>query len=168
MSHSHKCTTCHAMCHPIPNASKNVKFRLSRNPTKFDGVTRYLEKYSTVKSVLSYEIKKISRFQLKLPFFRKIEFFPSFTMAFQLGTKKYLDGITLHVNLLLENPLAPYGFYPFGWVNQSPYLVFIHGIHFDFMATSHLLNSELFIYSSSVVGSSSSMSNTSFCSLMRN
>ena len=25
-----------AMCHPTPDASKNVKFLLSRNPTKFD------------------------------------------------------------------------------------------------------------------------------------
>ena len=55
VSHSHKCTTWlmpfftplgsmwhphdHAMCHSTPDASKNVKFRLSRNPMKFDGVT---------------------------------------------------------------------------------------------------------------------------------
>ena len=32
----------HSMCHSIPGASKNVKFRLSRNPTKFDWVTRFM------------------------------------------------------------------------------------------------------------------------------
>ena len=69
MSHSHKCTTCHVMCHPIPDASKNVKFWLSRNPTKFDRVTRFRETNSKVKSVSSSEILKISGFQLKLPFY---------------------------------------------------------------------------------------------------
>ena len=39
VSHSHKCTTCHATFHPTPDASKNMKFRLSRNLTKFDRVT---------------------------------------------------------------------------------------------------------------------------------
>ena len=56
MSHSHKCTTCHAMCHPTPDVSKNVKFRLSRNPTKFDWLTRFRETNSTVKSVSSSNI----------------------------------------------------------------------------------------------------------------
>ena len=56
VSYSHKCTTCHAMCHPTFDASNNVKFRLSRNSTKFDGVTRFCERNLTVKSVLSYKI----------------------------------------------------------------------------------------------------------------
>ena len=36
VSHSHKCTTYHAMLTPTPDASKNMKFRQSRNPMKFD------------------------------------------------------------------------------------------------------------------------------------
>ena len=56
VSHSHKCTTCHDMCHPTPDASKNVKFRLSQNPTKFDGLTRFYEINSMVKSISSTEI----------------------------------------------------------------------------------------------------------------
>ena len=56
VSHSHKCTTCHAMCHPTLNASKNVKFRLSWNLMKFDEVTRFCETNSTVKSVSPSEI----------------------------------------------------------------------------------------------------------------
>ena len=35
---------------------EKVKFRLSRNPTKFDGVTKFHETNSTVKSVSSFEI----------------------------------------------------------------------------------------------------------------
>ena len=50
---SYKCTICHAMCHPTPDASKNMKFRLSQNLTKFDGVTRFHETNSKVKSVSS-------------------------------------------------------------------------------------------------------------------
>ena len=45
-----------AMRHPTPYASKNVQFRLSRNPMKFDMVARFLEMISTVKSVASSEI----------------------------------------------------------------------------------------------------------------
>ena len=56
VSHSYKCTTCHAMCHPAPDVSKNVKFRLSRNPIKFDGVTRFRETNSTGKSISSSKI----------------------------------------------------------------------------------------------------------------
>ena len=56
VSHSHKCTTCHAMCHSTPDTSKNVKFRLSRNSTKFDSITRFCKTNSTVKSVSSSEI----------------------------------------------------------------------------------------------------------------
>ena len=41
----------HAMCHSTAGVSKNVKFRLSRNPTKFDGATRFCETKSTMKSV---------------------------------------------------------------------------------------------------------------------
>ena len=69
VSHSHKCTTCHAIYHPTPDALKNIKFLLSRNPTKFDGITRFCEKNSTVNSVSSSEIYKISGFQSKLSFY---------------------------------------------------------------------------------------------------
>ena len=56
VSYSHKCTTCHSMCHPTLNASKNVKFRLSWNPMKFDRLTRFHETNSRVKSVSSSKI----------------------------------------------------------------------------------------------------------------
>ena len=56
VSHSHKCTTYHAMCHLTPDASKNVKFQLSRNPMKFNKLTRFREKNSTVKSIRSSKI----------------------------------------------------------------------------------------------------------------
>ena len=46
----------HAMCHPTPDTSKNVKFQLSRKWTKFDRVTRFRKTNSTVKLVLSSEI----------------------------------------------------------------------------------------------------------------
>ena len=62
-------------------ASKNVKFRLSRNLTKFDGVSRFRETIPTVKSVLSSEIYKNSIFSIEitvLSFFRKIECFHGF------------------------------------------------------------------------------------------
>ena len=39
-----------------PGASKNVKFRLSRNSTKFDMVARFRETIIMVKSVSSSEI----------------------------------------------------------------------------------------------------------------
>ena len=61
------------MCHPTPDASKNMKFRLSENPTKFDEVTIFHETNSTVKSVLSSEIYKIFGFQPKLPFYHFLE-----------------------------------------------------------------------------------------------
>ena len=46
----------HPMCHPTVGTSKNVKFRLSRNSTKFDLVNRFRETNSIVKSVSSSEI----------------------------------------------------------------------------------------------------------------
>ena len=52
----------HAKCHSTPRASKSVKFRLSRNPTKLHKVARFCEMVPKVKSVLSSEISKISRF----------------------------------------------------------------------------------------------------------
>ena len=63
VSYSHKYTTCHIMC-PSPKVScpispvvlKNVKFRLSQNPIKFDKVIRFRETNSTVKSVSSSTI----------------------------------------------------------------------------------------------------------------
>ena len=39
-----------------PGASKNVKFRLSRNSTNFDVIARFCETIPTVKSVSSFEI----------------------------------------------------------------------------------------------------------------
>ena len=54
--------------------SKNAKFPLSWNSTKLDGVTRFCETIPNVKSVLSSEIYKISRFSTEiivLSFFRK-------------------------------------------------------------------------------------------------
>ena len=62
-------TPCHTTClsyhvhfsqviiwYLTPGASKDVKFRLSRNSTKFDVVARFREMIPTVKSVLSSEI----------------------------------------------------------------------------------------------------------------
>ena len=46
----------HAIGHPIPHASKNVKSRPPRNPTKFDVVAKFRETNSTEKSVLSSEV----------------------------------------------------------------------------------------------------------------
>ena len=45
-----------AMCHPTPQASKNVKSRPPRNPMKFDMVAKFHETISTEKSVSSSEI----------------------------------------------------------------------------------------------------------------
>ena len=68
----HVSSTWLAMCRPTPVASKYVKFRLSRNPTKFDWVARFCEMIPTVQSVLSSEIYKNPNFFLdysdKLPF----------------------------------------------------------------------------------------------------
>ena len=56
-------------CHPTPGASKNVKFRLSQNPIKFYGITRFHKTNTTVESVSSSEIYKIFGFQSKLLFY---------------------------------------------------------------------------------------------------
>ena len=63
--------------HPTPGASKNVKFRLSWNSTKFDVVARFHETIPTVKSVSSSNIYKNIGFLPKLPFcpFPKIGIF---------------------------------------------------------------------------------------------
>ena len=66
----------HAKCHTTPHTSKNVKFRLSRNPTKFDIVVKFRETIPTVTSVSSSEIYQFSRFSQSskitiLPFFEK-------------------------------------------------------------------------------------------------
>ena len=45
-----------AMYHPTPDVSTNMKFRPSRNSTKFNWVTRFPETNSTMKSVSSSEI----------------------------------------------------------------------------------------------------------------
>ena len=44
------------ICHPTSYASKNVKSRPPRNPTKFEMVTKFRETISTKKSVSSSEI----------------------------------------------------------------------------------------------------------------
>ena len=67
----------HATCHLTPYASKNVKFKLSWNATKFDVVSRFCETISMVKFVSSSEIYKNFGFLTRitvLPFLRKIEF----------------------------------------------------------------------------------------------
>ena len=61
--------------------SKNVKFRLSLNTTKFDGVARFRETIPTVKSVLSFEIEINFDSQPKLsfyPFSENLNFFFGF------------------------------------------------------------------------------------------
>ena len=57
------------MRHPTLDISKNAKFRLSQNLTKSYRVTRFRKKNSMAKSILTYEIYKISGFQPKLPFY---------------------------------------------------------------------------------------------------
>ena len=72
------------MSHVTFIASKNVKFRLSRNLTKFNAVTRLHENIPTVKSVSSSEIYKNTRFFAEitiLPFFRKCKIFSGFTVV---------------------------------------------------------------------------------------
>ena len=62
---------------PTPRALKNVKFRLSRNSTKFDVVARFHETIPTVKSVLSSGDLEKFGFLPKwtiLPFFQKLDF----------------------------------------------------------------------------------------------
>ena len=50
------------MCHPTLVASKNVKFRLSRNSKKFIQATKFHKTNPTVRSVSSSEIYKTSMF----------------------------------------------------------------------------------------------------------
>ena len=68
----------HAMCYPTLGVLKNVKFRLSQNPTKFDGVTRFREMNSTVKSVCHPKSTKFPAFHRNYGFtrffFKKIDF----------------------------------------------------------------------------------------------
>ena len=66
--------------------SKNVKFRLFRNSTKFDVVAKFRERISMVKSVCHPRSKKFLGFSLYyfdkitvLLFFRKNEIFSGFT-----------------------------------------------------------------------------------------
>ena len=67
---------------------------MSLNLTKFDGVTRFFERNSIVKSVFSSKIYKITI----LPFFRKIEFFFRFY--------RLLDGCGLYVvNIIIHDLL---------------------------------------------------------------
>ena len=83
------------MSHVTLVASKNVKFRLSQNLTKFDAVTRLHENIPTVKSVSSFEIYKNSRLLAEitiLPYFRKLKF------------SRVLHGQSSEVNLLGNSP----------------------------------------------------------------
>ena len=75
-----------AQCEPLNScqvsfttldASKNVKFRLSWNSTKFNVVARFRKMLSTVKSISSYQIYKIFGFLTEiivLPFLIKFDF----------------------------------------------------------------------------------------------
>ena len=81
---------CHITClsktvlwHPTLGASKNVKFRLSQNSTKFDVLARFRETIPTAKSVSSSEIYKIFLFLPKLqfcPFSENLNFLGSYTI----------------------------------------------------------------------------------------
>ena len=78
-----KCAKCPALRSLL---RKTCKFRLSRNSTKFDMVTRFRETIPTVKSVSSSEIYKNFGFFIEitiLPFFRKSGFSWGFTMSFE-------------------------------------------------------------------------------------
>ena len=48
--------------HSTPGASKNVKFRMSRNSTKFDVVAKFREVIPTVKSV--FIIRDLEKFRV--------------------------------------------------------------------------------------------------------
>ena len=79
------------MCHPKPDASKKVKFSLSRNSTKFDWVIRFREMIPTVQSVSLSAIYTIYMFPIEitvLPFFEKIEFLSSFTIIIIIAKKE--------------------------------------------------------------------------------
>ena len=63
--------------HPTCGVLKNVKFRLSRNSTKFDMVARFRETNPTVKSICHPRSRKILDFYRKYHFaiFKKIGIF---------------------------------------------------------------------------------------------
>ena len=66
------------------DALKNVKFRLSRNSTKFDVIARFRETIPTMKPVSSSEIKKFnSDFDRNYHFtlLSKIRIFRDFTFS---------------------------------------------------------------------------------------
>ena len=72
---------CHIIClsqavilHPTHGASKDVKFRLSRNSTKFDVVARFRETIPMVIVIRDLEKLWILTEIIILPFFRKLEF----------------------------------------------------------------------------------------------
>ena len=76
MEHCEPLNTCH-ISRVTLGVSKNVKFLLSRNSTKFDVVIRYRETIPTVKSVSSSEIYKNFGFLIEitvLPFFENSNF----------------------------------------------------------------------------------------------
>ena len=70
------CDFCRITClsravlrYPTPDASKNVKFRLSWNSMKLNMMARFRETIPTVKSISSSEIEKNYGFLPKLPFY---------------------------------------------------------------------------------------------------
>ena len=56
----------YTMCHPTPHASKNMKSRVLRNPTKFDVIVIFRDTISTEESVSLSEIYKISGFSTEI------------------------------------------------------------------------------------------------------
>ena len=65
-----------AMCHSTPHASKNVKSRRPRNPTKFDVVAKFRETISTEKWFCHPRSRKIPDFYRNYDFalFEKLKF----------------------------------------------------------------------------------------------
>ena len=81
---------CHITCpsqavlrHPTLDASKNVKFRLSQNSTKFDMVARFRETIPTVKPFRHPRSRKFLGFSRNYRFtlFQKIRIFPGLTFS---------------------------------------------------------------------------------------
>ena len=83
----HVSSTWLAMCRPTRIYSKYVKFRLSRNSTKFDWVANFHETILTVQSVLSSEIyKKIPTFLWTIPVNYRFAPFLSENFKFKIFT----------------------------------------------------------------------------------
>ena len=82
-----------AMCRPTRVSSKYVKFRLSRNSTKFDWVANFHETIPRMQSVLSSKIYKNPNFSPD--YFGKLPFCPIFSENLKF---KIFTGFTIHVN----------------------------------------------------------------------